>query len=272
MKILVISDVHSNICALEAIFEAEKTADIIVHAGDLVEYGPFPQECIRWCREHNVLNVKGNHDLGVNRYYDSCGGKTDDVPPDEYGWIHDNIAKLSQEDLEYLEGLPEVLDFEADGYRYLVSHYYTPELDAPECAEHFDEFCARNHAENSELPVRLIFGHSHRQLITTIRGGRLWLNPGSVSYRCEDDYEKAALYAVIEDGEIELRAVEYDRMPLLQRTLDIAKSGRMQRGESMVAFFFFGSCPPPYKQKSFEDSVRAVEEDIRRYNDEKSRG
>lgn len=262
MKILVLSDVHANGCALDAIWEKEKTADIIVHAGDLVDYGPFPAESIRWCREHNVLNVKGNHDYRFRDYYDRCGDKLDEVIPSEWQWIHDNIKNTDEEDLEYLDNLPDVLAFEADGYRYIVSHYYTPDLDAPECVEHFDDFCARNPIGNTELPTRLIFGHSHRQFANHLRDGRIVINPGSVSYRCEDDFEKAALYAVIEDGEIELRAVEYDRTPLLKYTLDMAKGEKMDPYDLRVGFFFFGSCPIPYEQKDLADSIRTAENDL----------
>ena len=267
MKILVLSDVHANSYALEAIWEKEKTADIIVHAGDLVDYGPFPVESIRWCKEHNVLNVKGNHDYRLKEYYDSCGDKLDEVKPNDFEWIHDNLKNVSCEDREYIDKLQDVLTFEADGYRYLVSHYYTPDLDAPECVEHFDDFCARNPIGNTELPTRLIFGHSHRQFANHLRDGRIVINPGSVSYRCEDDYEKSALYAVIEDGEIDLRAVEYDRTPLIEYTLDMAKNGRMEEHEMRVAFFFYSSCLAPWQQKDMADNIRIAEEDLRKFRE-----
>ena len=46
MKILALSDIHSNIYALDAIWDKEKDADLIVAAGDLVDYGPFPKKDI----------------------------------------------------------------------------------------------------------------------------------------------------------------------------------------------------------------------------------
>jgi len=264
MKVLVISDVHSNNYALEAIWEKEKTADLVVFAGDLVDYGPFPVQAIQWCREHNVLCVMGNHDERLLAYHAECAETLDEVPSNEYGWIHDNLRYVNDSDIAYIAAFPKVLSFEADGYRYLVSHYCTEDFCAPECVEHFDDFCAQNPIGNTNLPTRLIFGHAHRQYVKQLRGGRIVINPGSVSYRRGDDFEKAALYAVIEDGEIELRAVEYDRTPLLEYTLDMAKSGRMDPSEARVGFFFFGSCTEPYVDKDLSDCIPAAEEDIRK--------
>lgn len=48
MKALILSDIHSNIYALEAIWNKERDSDLILCAGDLVDYGPFPQEVLAW--------------------------------------------------------------------------------------------------------------------------------------------------------------------------------------------------------------------------------
>ena len=52
MKALLIADIHSNICALEAIWNKEQDSDIIYCAGDLVDWGPFPKQVLDWVREH----------------------------------------------------------------------------------------------------------------------------------------------------------------------------------------------------------------------------
>ena len=263
MKILVLSDIHSNIYALDAIWERENDADLIVAAGDLVDYGPFPKEVIRWCKMHQVLCVQGNHDRELIAKYKVYGKNTAGLPAQEYRWVHENCRYLDKEDVSYLEGLPETLWFEADGYRYLVSHMYGSGRGRPGCIGLFDHFWQENSVASSDMPVRLILGHSHRQAVVCLRDNRLWVNPGSVSYRREDDFEKAALYAVIENGEIDLRAVAYDRKPLLQYTLEVARSGRMQEQELKVAFFFFGNSPAPSKQKGLAENIRIAEEDLK---------
>jgi hypothetical protein len=65
MKALILSDVHSNIVALEAIWAREGDADAIYCAGDLVDYGVYPRETLAWMRAHNVVCVQGNHDRQV---------------------------------------------------------------------------------------------------------------------------------------------------------------------------------------------------------------
>lgn len=241
MKLLILSDVHSNIQALEAIWAKESDCDAIYCAGDLIDYGPFPKEVIRWFREHNVQTVIGNHDQRVIQTYTQLNGDVSGVSPEEFCWVHQNCSRLDPEDIAYLESLPEILDFTCDGYYYRISHQFAPKYGRPQGIHQFDEFIRRNPPERTDLPFRLIFGHSHRQAICQFRDEKLWMNPGSASYRRPDDPEKSAHYAVIEDGIISLRALDYDRTPLLKQTLDLAVNQKMQDAELRVAFFFFGS-------------------------------
>ena len=83
MKALVVSDIHSNIYALQAIWEQEHDSDVIYCAGDLVDYGPFPSEVIQWVREHEVICVGGNHDAWVVLHDRQCPNLWT-IPEDEY--------------------------------------------------------------------------------------------------------------------------------------------------------------------------------------------
>ena len=62
MRILVVSDIHANWPALEAIDEPH---DVCLCLGDLVDYGPDPAACVRWAMEHADHAIRGNHDHGV---------------------------------------------------------------------------------------------------------------------------------------------------------------------------------------------------------------
>lgn len=64
-RLLVVSDVHGNIYALEAVVEGVRGWDRIIVLGDLVDYGPRPGEVIDYLREHDALIVRGNHDHAV---------------------------------------------------------------------------------------------------------------------------------------------------------------------------------------------------------------
>src|SRR5208283_1015724 len=64
MKILLISDIHGNWPALQAVLQAEPGADQILCLGDLVNYGPQPAECVAWAMELHPpsLVIQGKHD------------------------------------------------------------------------------------------------------------------------------------------------------------------------------------------------------------------
>ncbi len=65
MPILLISDVHANLQALEAVLADAGSFDLIWCLGDVVGYGPQPNECINRLREFNLVCLAGNHDLAV---------------------------------------------------------------------------------------------------------------------------------------------------------------------------------------------------------------
>src|ERR1700693_5944746 len=67
MLVAVVSDIHSNLHALEAVLEAvdRDRPDEIWCLGDIVGYGPKPDECCRIVEERTALCLAGNHDLGV---------------------------------------------------------------------------------------------------------------------------------------------------------------------------------------------------------------
>ena len=260
MKLLILSDVHSNLCALEAIWEREPDCDAVYCAGDLVDYGTSPGEVIRWFREHRVQAVFGNHDQNLVRIYEQYNGDVSGIAPEDYWWVHHNCSRLSREDIDYLKALPETLDFTADGYYYRMSHQFAPNYARPQTVHQFDTYVNSALPQRQDLPVRLIFGHTHRQAVCQFREGRLWMNPGSASYRRADDPDKTAHYAVIRDGVISLKAVEYSRLPLLRETLDLALSHRMARSELRLAFFFFGSAPsiPEDVEKSVREAMEQL--------------
>jgi predicted phosphodiesterase len=67
MRILIISDIHANLTALEAVLMDAGEVDAVWCLGDLVGYGPDPNECIRRIRElPNLVCLLGNHDAAVS--------------------------------------------------------------------------------------------------------------------------------------------------------------------------------------------------------------
>ena len=68
MRTLIVSDVHANIEALNAVFaaaEEEEPVDNVLCLGDIVDYGPSPMECLEKLWERNAVSIMGNHDAAA---------------------------------------------------------------------------------------------------------------------------------------------------------------------------------------------------------------
>lgn len=241
MKALIISDVHSNIYALNTIIQKEKAIDIVCCAGDLVDYGTEPAQVIHWAQDQkNLYLVQGNHDLHTVNTYENID--YNNLPAQEFKWVHQNCQNLSCDDIAFLKALPLHLTFEMDGYAYMIQHQFDSGYGVIESRWQFDRYWKEHASEQfrQHPKRRMIFGHSHRQCIHVLGDDALWLNPGSASYRRPDDPDKTAHYAIVQNGKIELRRVFYDRKPLLQTAIHYAQNKSMMTTELQDAFFFFG--------------------------------
>jgi len=223
MKILLLSDLHSNIYALEAIWRAERDSDLIYCAGDLVDYGPYPQEVLAWIRTHQVPCVQGNHDAWVVKHYRD-GANFAAMPVTERAWVHHNASLLAEDDIAYLEQLPRALTFTRDGHSYWMTHLYQEyeELVSIHAYARFRQQLLGG--DEAASYKRLITGHTHRQAVRYLADDLLWINPGSASYRRRDDPDQCAHYAVITDGVISLRRLAYDLTPLRTAVAQVALS------------------------------------------------
>ncbi len=80
-RIGLISDIHGNILALNAVLEELDALKInredTYSIGDLVGYGPRPNEVLDCIQEHNIVSVLGNYDEAVGFYLPTCGCKAD---------------------------------------------------------------------------------------------------------------------------------------------------------------------------------------------------
>lgn len=205
MKTVILSDIHSNIHALEAIVNHEKGCDQIYCAGDLVDYGPNPQEVIQWVQANQIPCVQGNHDHWVCKNYRN-GNFLESVPADERAWVHHNAALLTEPEIAFLEQLPKAMTFDCDGVTYGLTHLYR-DYDEIVSLYEFEQFCEATFATSID---RLIIGHTHWQAIRYLSDSLLWLNPGSVSYRRAGDPDRTAHYVVITDGRMSLKRLDYD--------------------------------------------------------------
>ena len=113
MRILILSDIHSNLEALEACLAAAPAYDRVVNLGDSVGYGANPNEVIARCRGMGSVFVRGNHDKAVSGLMDlaefnaAAGLATlwtrDQLTPQNLDWLR----KLPQGPVQ-VEGVPGV--------------------------------------------------------------------------------------------------------------------------------------------------------------------
>lgn len=152
MRILIISDVHSNIVALEAVFAAAGKYDALWCLGDTIGYGPAPNECIAAVK-HAEVAISGNHDL-------ACLGKVDldDFNPDARQANIWNGKQLLPEHRTWLENLVpaqyvnEIFTVAHGSPREPVWEYL---LTIEQALENFELFSTQV----------CCIGHSHAQLV-----------------------------------------------------------------------------------------------------------
>jgi predicted phosphodiesterase len=120
MRVLVISDIHGNLVALETVLAAaEGQFDTIWCLGDVVGYGPRPNECVELIREQADLCVVGNHDWAV---LGRPGINVDDFNPQARQAVLWTREQLTAENRDYLAQLPEQPVSPPGSEQFLVTH------------------------------------------------------------------------------------------------------------------------------------------------------
>jgi putative phosphoesterase len=200
MQVGVISDIHSNLVALEAVLEDMPDVDRLVCAGDVVGYNPWPAACVDAMRERNVPTVMGNHDRMV-----ATDGNFHGNSMARAGVEHAN-AELNDVQRAWVQNLPrEKILF--DGRLKLVH-------DHPEVQDRYTYPEAFSPSLLGDEDV-LVLGHTHVQHHEVYDEGVV-LNPGSVGQ--PRDRDPRAAYAVLDldEAAVTEHRVEYD----VQRVAD----------------------------------------------------
>jgi len=189
MRVLLISDVHGNLPALEKVLRKENSADQVISLGDVVNYGPWSNECVDLLKETGAINLIGNHEeyfiLGsysgttlVRQFFDVCYRDFNRI----------DIIK---------EYRPE----------YLIGKFI--------CRHTVDDLYVF-----SDTPVsitnNIFIGHSHVQFMRTVNNFLL-VNTGSVGQnRREINVINYAIYDT-ESDEVILKELVYDYQVVIQK-------------------------------------------------------
>ena len=202
MRIAIVSDIHANIAALESI---QEPYDLLFCLGDLVDYGPQPREAIHWVKERALRVIRGNHDHALAYEVDCrCAPVMREASLTTRQW---HTRLLSQEDKEYLHGLPITERVEIAGASFHLAHA-APAGDlydyhiVPDASDEV----LRERVEGIDADF-ILLGHTHLPMLRTI-GRTTIVNPGSVGQPRHGD--PRASYAIWEDGEIRFCSNFYD--------------------------------------------------------------
>lgn len=229
MRLLVLSDIHSNADALEAAFRtANGRWDRAVCLGDVVGYGPDPNEVTDRIRSLEILTIRGNHDKAVAGLV-----STEDFNPVARAAAEWTRAQLRPENLEFLKALPPG-PLQTDGVMLVHGAFHDEDeyVFAPAQALHG--------LLESPVPVTF-FGHTHYQggfayhndqlellQVRPDRGSglaavqlepskRYLINPGSIGQPRDNDTRAAFAIADLAHHVVEFWRVPYDIAPVQKR-------------------------------------------------------
>jgi predicted phosphodiesterase len=222
VRYALISDLHANLPALEAVLERiRSTPEVaaIYHLGDLVGYAPWPDETVALIRRAGIPGVAGNYDSTVGFDYKHCGCRYEDPRQEElshlsYEWTR---AHVSGETRRFLAGLPFRIDLRPNGGHTskprVVLVHGTPTLNTLYWDEDRpDAFCLKMaEAAGAAAGDVIAFGHTHRPWHREVEGIH-FVNTGSVGRPKDGDWR--AGYVLLEAGgpapRVEFVRVEYD--------------------------------------------------------------
>lgn len=243
MRVLIISDIHANLVAFEAVLaDAQRDWDIIWFLGDLVGYGPDPNECVSLLREHNHIALSGNHDWAVLGKLDI--NTFNDFARQAILWAQD---VLEEESRAYLEELPpllhphEAFTLAHASPRQPVWEYILDRGTAAANFSHFDtRYCLVGHThvpvvfEKIEGEQIYMLHPLYNEIWRLENNHRCIINPGSVGQPRDSD--PRAAYALLD---LDKMTWEYRRVPY-----DIEETQRRMRqhglSERLIARLAFG--------------------------------
>ncbi|HUB77488.1 MAG TPA: metallophosphoesterase family protein [Bryobacteraceae bacterium] len=231
MRILIVSDLHGNLEAVEAL---PRDFDRLWVLGDLVNYGPNPAEVIAFVREKASLVVRGNHDHAVGFDEDPrCSARFRAMAEETSRYTR---SVLGEEPRKYLRSLPLTESTAADGRLILMCHA-APSDPLFEYRRQESDLWGDD-VVDEDIDVELV-GHTHIPFIRQLPG-RIVVNPGSAG---QPKHGRAEVrYAMWQDGAITLGSAPFDFENTIGRLrrLDLSE----QVFEDLAAVLRTGSAQP----------------------------
>jgi putative phosphoesterase len=209
----VITDVHANLPALQAALARIDELGIsdVYCGGDLVGYGPHPNEVCALIAERGIPTIYGNYDYAIARELEDCGCAYITQHDRELGQrsVEWTLAHTDRAAKEFMRGLPFDMQFTIGDHDVHLVHGSPRKVneylfeDKP--ASLYERLAA------AECDDVLCFGHTHKPWVRE-HGGVLFVNCGSVGKPKDGDPRGAFALLDATTGELELtiERVEYD--------------------------------------------------------------
>jgi putative phosphoesterase len=217
MRYALVSDIHGNLPALEAVLAdiaAQDSVDATYHLGDLVGYAPWPNEVVATIRKADIAGVAGNYDSTTVTNYKHCGCKYEDLEQERlshlsYEWTN---AHTSEETKEYLASLPFRMDVRpfgghTAGPTVLLIHGNQTLNTVYVTEDRSDEFLTKMGTALGAKPGDVVcFGHTHKPWHREI-GGIHFVNTGSVGRPKDGDWRAGYVILDVSPDGIAVRIV-----------------------------------------------------------------
>jgi len=208
MKLGIISDVHSNVFALGNVLHELEDAEMIIHAGDIVGYNPYPNETVKIFREKNIFSILGNHDRAV------ITGDTSGFNPFAAKAVYWTRNALSDENLSFLKTLKKREKIKIGKTNIAVIH--GSPWDDDEYV--YENMLSKNFLDEVNAEI-LVYGHTHVPCFKRFENGII-INPGSVGQ--PRDKNPKACFCILDLNKkcAEVKRIYYDINTVMQKIIE----------------------------------------------------
>jgi len=220
----IVTDIHANVPALEAALGRidELGIDDVYCGGDLVGYGPRPNEICRKIEQRALATIYGNYDYAIARDLDDCGcfyptPKDREIGQGSVAWT---LAHTDERSKRFLHDLPFDLRFGLASKRVRLVHRSPRKVNEylleDRAASTFERI-----AQLADCDI-LLFGHTHKPWVREY-GGVLFVNCGSVGK--PKDGDPRGSFAILEDDngemDVSIERVAYDTQAVATEIRDV---------------------------------------------------
>lgn len=239
MKVGIISDIHGNIKALEAVLQELKSKDIeeIIVLGDLIGGAPMSEEVVQkiMVLKDKLIIIKGNREThlieGLPEVVHDEKFKVTQEQKDAHKYLGNELSDKSK---QFIKNLPREIEFELEGKKIYVSHYpldqkgnfrkHIKKANAVECEELFSGIDADIY----------LYGHTYIENYHIING-KIYINPGALGCPGKTEFAPYGILNIENDKVIyEQLYAKYD----VQEVIDYMKKTQFPGYKGTLKLFY----------------------------------